>query len=254
MVARAGRWVPHATCLVLCACGTRPGTVDVEEPGAPPEGGVSLVEAIDVAEKLLAEGKLGTAEEILEQVVASVPDGWSFCTETDEAVSCAFYNMAQFLSFTVWYAAEHPDTEKEIVWEQGAYSKAWYLLGYISVERQDLEKALWALGYGLGLEPDSPTILGELGFVMVALGDMEHALKSFDAAMQRPWATGLERARALRGRGVVLIEMGRLDEAQAALEASLELEPGNPLAVNELIYIEQLRAGGSEVPLQVYPE
>lgn len=44
--------------------------------------------------------------------------------------------------------------------------------------------------------------------------------------------------------GLVLIEMGRLDGAEKAFHSSLEIEPGNALALNELSYIEELRAGG----------
>lgn len=46
----------------------------------------------------------------------------------------------------------------------------------------------------------------------------------------------------LRGIGFALIELDRLDEAQLAFEASLEVEPSSELAKNELIYIEQVRA------------
>ncbi len=46
----------------------------------------------------------------------------------------------------------------------------------------------------------------------------------------------------LRGIGFALIELDRLDEAQLAFEASLEMEPTSELARNELIYIQQVRA------------
>ena len=46
----------------------------------------------------------------------------------------------------------------------------------------------------------------------------------------------------LRGIGFALTELDRLDEAQLAFEASLEVEPSSELAKNELIYIEQVRA------------
>jgi Flp pilus assembly protein TadD len=49
-------------------------------------------------------------------------------------------------------------------------------------------------------------------------------------------------ATALRGIGVSLIELGELDRAETALRESLEVEPGNALAQNELLYISNLRS------------
>ena len=49
----------------------------------------------------------------------------------------------------------------------------------------------------------------------------------------------------LRNRGYALTELRRLDEAQAAYEASLTLDPANALAENELRYIASLKAGAA---------
>jgi len=49
-------------------------------------------------------------------------------------------------------------------------------------------------------------------------------------------------ARALRGMGFCLIELGRLDDAEAKFNESLKIVPNNPAALNELKYIQQLRA------------
>jgi Flp pilus assembly protein TadD len=46
---------------------------------------------------------------------------------------------------------------------------------------------------------------------------------------------------ALRGKGFALIELQRLDEAEVAFKSSLEIEPNNKLALNELGYIKRLR-------------
>jgi len=43
----------------------------------------------------------------------------------------------------------------------------------------------------------------------------------------------------------VLVELGRLDEAEAALGDSLVAQPNNSLAQNELRYIARLRASGA---------
>ena len=68
-----------------------------------------------------------------------------------------------------------------------------------------------------------------------------------------PHVSKLDIAVALRGRGFVLVEMGQLDEAETAFEDSLELDPNNPIALNELQYVEHLRAGGPSAPLEAVP-
>jgi tetratricopeptide (TPR) repeat protein len=55
-------------------------------------------------------------------------------------------------------------------------------------------------------------------------------------------------ARALRGMGFTLIELGRLDDAQRQFDASLKLEPGNRAALSELQYIREQRARLSTKP------
>jgi Flp pilus assembly protein TadD len=57
-----------------------------------------------------------------------------------------------------------------------------------------------------------------------------------------------QRAVMLRGRGFALIELGRLDEAEKAYRDSLNSEPNNARALNELTYIGRLRAGGPTAP------
>jgi hypothetical protein len=61
------------------------------------------------------------------------------------------------------------------------------------------------------------------------------------AASIRDWAPPSQIARALRGQGVQLVDLDRLDEAEDALRRSMELEPDSETAHNELSYIRDLR-------------
>ena len=58
-----------------------------------------------------------------------------------------------------------------------------------------------------------------------------------------PHVSALDLAIAWRCRGSVLIEMGRLDDAENAFKSSLEIEPNSEVALNELRYIDHLRRG-----------
>ncbi len=64
------------------------------------------------------------------------------------------------------------------------------------------------------------------------------------------------RAMALRGRGLQLIELGNLDEAEQCFLESLTIDPDSPVARKELEYIEHLRSGGEAAPLEtaVWPK
>jgi tetratricopeptide (TPR) repeat protein len=64
-----------------------------------------------------------------------------------------------------------------------------------------------------------------------------------NAAEIRPWVSMHQKARALRGAGIALIDLNRFDEAETILKKLLEIEPGNRVALHELQYIERLRKG-----------
>ena len=59
------------------------------------------------------------------------------------------------------------------------------------------------------------------------------------------------RARILRGLGVTLIDMDKLDEAEKTLYQSLKYEGGNQIAINELNYIDKLRDGAEKQPVEL---
>ena len=88
------------------------------------------------------------------------------------------------------------------------------------------------------------------------LGRLKRHEEAFEcyvrAASARDWAPPSQIARALRGQGVQLVDLDRLDEAEDALRQSMELEPDSETAHNELGYIEDLRrkreAEREEVP------
>jgi hypothetical protein len=55
------------------------------------------------------------------------------------------------------------------------------------------------------------------------------------ATTARDWAPPSQVARALRGQGVQFVDLERLDEAEAVLRESLELDPDSETARNELL-------------------
>jgi tetratricopeptide (TPR) repeat protein len=129
----------------------------------------------------------------------------------------------------------------DATWSEAYYYKAYALieLGRIQEARAMLEKAR-------ALSPRNSQYLSELAHTWHAEREWQKALDLFAeaekaAAISPPEVKHQEMARALRGQGFSLIELGRLDEAEAKFNAALAIDRHDVRAKNELAYIEQLR-------------
>jgi tetratricopeptide (TPR) repeat protein len=141
-------------------------------------------------------------------------------------------------------AAEGRQTE--IVGGTNIYPGASLLLAAHANEFRRYEEAVAWLDRGLALQPQHQYLISEKAVALNALGRHAEAAALYQDALDHPeFGANQDRARLLRGLGVTLIDLDRLDDAEAALNQSLELQPGNALARNELAYIAELRAGGA---------
>jgi tetratricopeptide (TPR) repeat protein len=192
---------------------------------------------------LIGERRLDEAKALLEQALAEKPADWRPMQSDGEDESCYFWDMAEFLAYC---ALARPEGKGRVVWVHGSYSRACYLLAYIAIEERDPRAAFQALQKGLELEPDHPHLWCEMGHLLQLLRRHEDALQCYlRAESVRAWASPQQKGRALRGQGINLIDLGFLDEAEAALKRSLEIEPENQNALHELDYIAHLREQGA---------
>lgn len=195
---------------------------------------------VRLAQSLYDEGRAVDAVEELEQGVSEMPPDWSPVSESAELMQVAFWDSEEFLSYTNHVRTHGP--HKKVIWVSPSYSKAYYLLAYICYEQDNFDDALELIDEGLALEPDHPLMLCERALTLNRLGRHEEALGWYlKAERARAWTPTSVKAKALRGQGVVLIDLGRLDEAESALKRSQLLEPDNEGARNELEYIVRLR-------------
>jgi tetratricopeptide (TPR) repeat protein len=89
----------------------------------------------------------------------------------------------------------------------------------------------------------------ELAHALGQTKDRQRALELYETVNSvGPHVTAHHVGVARRGCGFVLAELGRLEEAAAAYRSSLEFAPGNPIALDELEYIEHLQTGGNAAP------
>jgi len=178
---------------------------------------------------LIAKGRLEEARALLEAVVAERSAGWGPIVELPDEVVIYCWSPDEFSS----YCAAHPG--KNVGWVLGSYAQAYYWLAHIAAEREPWDEPLDCIVKGLEIEPDHPYFLCELGYVLGKLGMPAEALEAYRAGEQiRPWAPPGQKARAVRRQAVNLIDLGRLDEAEIELIRSLQLDPANPVALNEL--------------------
>ena len=131
------------------------------------------------------------------------------------------------------------------------YPRLSFLLGAYYNEVGRYDDAIRVMDLGLGAAPNSPMLVAEKGASLQALHRWPDALAQYEGGLALPDLPALDRARMLRGQGACFTETGRLDDAEAAYRASLELEPGNELARNELQYIAGLRAGRPAGPGEI---
>lgn len=190
----------------------------------------------------IRSGNLDAAKRILDGVLRGAGRDWKAFRRSagTEVVYC--WTSEEFVAYSDYRARIPSSRPHPIVWKAGSYSHAFYLLALLEMERQNPAEALRLLTEAAHLEPDHPDILCLQAFALRQLGRVEEAIASYRLALtRRPWALPTQQARAWRGLGSSLIDAEQFDEAEAALDHSLTLEPDSRMAWLELDYIRETR-------------
>lgn len=126
------------------------------------------------------------------------------------------------------------------------WSLALFLKGFALVDLGSTEAAGPLFERAVALSPANSQYLSELGEWHKNRREWDQAFARFKKAED---VAGIvsehrrkpERSRALRGMGFVLIEQGKLDEAEAMFRKCLEIDPNDEGAKGELEFIRQQR-------------
>jgi tetratricopeptide (TPR) repeat protein len=191
-------------------------------------------ELIDAA---MCESRVVDARHLIEQALSSVPPDWKPLKEDDKRIRGAFWDQNEFFAYV---GSHRSDSDKAIFWTTASFSKLWWQLSDVNISEELFDNAAVCIEEGLELEPDQPMLWIQKGYVFNRTGRHLEALEAYQTATSvRLWAHPTVLARALRGQGSALIDLGRFSEARNAYSASLELDPESESAHKELEYIDQ---------------
>lgn len=210
---------------------------------------------LSIAESKISHGLLDGAHDMLLRIVKEMPKQWRPASKLPNGrIRIAFWNTQEYEAYKPYFF-EH-GIGKEFVYDLPSYSKAYYLLAYIAVEQNDLAQALVYINQAIELEPDHPEVLCEKALIVQQMGQIKDAYELYvNAIYSRAWNDEKIQAKAMRGAGIVLEEQGNLEAAAVMLKKSLELDPTNQLAMNELshIYLKRMEKGRAAQPERKRP-
>jgi tetratricopeptide (TPR) repeat protein len=137
--------------------------------------------------------------------------------------------------------------KKDAIVLSGTWASAYYMKGYALQELGRIGDAKSAIKQALALSPQDSQYLSELGSLYVLEKNWPEAMKTFTAAEDNsPISPDETKAddlgRARRGIAYVLVELGKLDEAEKKYEQCLKENPNDTRAATELEYVRGLKA------------
>ncbi len=129
-----------------------------------------------------------------------------------------------------------------------AWADAYYMRGFAYLSLGDNARAQASYQGSLKLSPLNAHYIVELGHAVQRQKDWPQAMHLYQSALENaplyspPGARDFDMITALQGIGYVDVELGKLDDAEAAYRRSLEIDPHNAGSLNELAYVQGLRS------------
>lgn len=127
-----------------------------------------------------------------------------------------------------------------VTWCQALYVKAFAL-----VDLDRLDDAQSAFERLISFAPKHARYLNELAYVFLKKKEWQHSIETYmsaeAAATFTPERRDYERCVSFRGIGYDLVELGRLDDAEAAYRKCLAITPDEPKSLGEIEYIKEQR-------------
>lgn len=145
---------------------------------------------------------------------------------------------------SLFYLTKSAADKKEAVVFGPAWCDAYYLKAYALIDLGRIAEARDLLDKAIGMAPKNAHYLAERASLDRRETKWKEALAEYENAVQiadefgPPESKFVELGEALRGKGYVLVELGRLDEAEAVYKQCLQINPSDKSAQGELGYVQ----------------
>ncbi len=213
-----------------------------------PDNDPAMRQLLQQAQTFVDEKKPKLANEKCDEIIARFK---AYYDGRKEKVYCA-RTSAENLGYLLKAAAEmdkgkfDPDKTKAITLSS-IWSDAYFLKAYSSIELGRVAEAKSAILLAVELSPWNCKYLCELGSIYQLEKNWTKAMEIFELAEDQASlgpddVKAAELGLARRGIGYVLVELGRLDEAEKKYQQCLAADPNDKKAARELEYVRGLRA------------
>lgn len=226
--------------LILAGCAS-PG----DNQSATPEfDSARALELLNAGAETLPKNAKRAKEEYFDLVIAE-------CESAFPNVEGRFY-YARTPAESIFYLLKAAANKKNASVLKAPCAEAHFLAGYASIDLGDLPTAELQIQKALQWSPANAHFEVELAHIRQIQRDWKAALEIFSKAEGDAKAYSPEHmkttvlSRAKRGSGFVLIELGRLDDAEAKFQECLEIDSNDEKAKHELAYISDLRKKSAE--------
>ena len=241
------------TAACMLAHGAAVGSTDVTPaPVAPASAAASGVDPAVAARRAADAARLNEAFTLIrsrqpQAAIDRVLDPLIAAQEAENANRQETVYCASSPTEALYYMLQAANANKAAIALDGTWCNALYMRGYAETDLGKLQAAEADYTRALALSPSNPHYLSEMGELQSKRRDWSAALSWFDRAeaaseFAGPQRASAERARALRGIGFVDVELGKLDDAEAAYRRCLEIDANDQKAKAELGYVLGLRA------------
>ena len=213
-----------------------------------PDKDGQLTKLLEEGRTLIDSRKPQAAIELCEKVIAAFKTHYA---KSDHVIYCARTQTENLGYLLMAAAAINKGTfekgKRDAIVLSQTWSAAYFMKGYALQELGRRAEARAAVNEALKLSPWNAQYLAELGTIYSLEKNWTKAREVFEKAEEHAEispdnAKASELARARRGLGYVLVELGQLDEAEKKYQQCLKDDPKDTKAAAELEYVRGLKA------------
>ena len=208
-----------------------------------PEKDPQMLQLLKEARTLIDSKKPGAAIEKCDRVIAAFKAAYG---SRKEKIYCARSSAESLGYLTKGAVAIDKAAKTGTIALSSTWADANFMKGYALQDLGRMAEAKASINQALRLSPSSPQYLCEMGEIYQLEKNWPKAMEAFKEAennnsLSPDESRAQELGQARRGRAYVLVELGKLEEAERTYEQCLKADPHDERAARELEYVRQLR-------------